>query len=279
MLSAILGTFLLTMAAAGYFIVLSSGFGAVKSTGEAMQAQRYAEIEANKLSLLAYEELNTNIPQNTWKKIDVDNDWEYNIKLDPEKILNSSKNSKQRIATVSVRKVGDLTERFQIKTPIKSTSENSDTNIKTPNYDKKEMIAFYKGVKHYKNPQQFTLTTPNDGFLYVWIAGTEAGKNKKHGIVAINTNLTPIRYYNRYYEGSGTVGNKTDLFGTTGNSYNDRSGKNYIRAGIDVLFEIRSFYNIGYSSDLIPVKKGQNIAIMRPQGDLDTYVYLIPPQN
>lgn len=46
LLSVILGTFLFTMAAAGYFVVLSGGFGAVKSTGEAIQAQRYAEMDA-----------------------------------------------------------------------------------------------------------------------------------------------------------------------------------------------------------------------------------------
>ena len=125
LLSAVLGTFLLTMAAAGYFIVLSGSFNAIKSGGEAMQAHRYAEIEANKLSLLAYDELDSKIQSNKWIKSDVDDNWEYNIKLESEKILSSLKNSKQRIATVSVRKVGDSTERFQMRVPVFYKEEGS----------------------------------------------------------------------------------------------------------------------------------------------------------
>ena len=118
LLSAVLGTFLLTMAAAGYFIVLSGSFNAIKSGGDAIQAQRYAEIEANKLSLLAYDEINSKVIQNQWKKTDVDDGWEYQIQLGPEKMIDPNNGTKQRIATILVKKEKDTTERFQLKVPV-----------------------------------------------------------------------------------------------------------------------------------------------------------------
>ena len=118
LLSAVLGTFLLTMAAAGYFIVLSGSFNAIKSGGEAMQAQRYAEIEANKLSILEYDEINSKVIQNKWEKVDSDEHWEYKIQIGPEKIIDTDKEIKQRIATIFVKKENDSTERFQLNTSV-----------------------------------------------------------------------------------------------------------------------------------------------------------------
>jgi len=56
LLSAVLAAFLLTMVASGYFMTLTGSFNAIKSGGEALQAQRYAEIEANRLSLMSYDD-------------------------------------------------------------------------------------------------------------------------------------------------------------------------------------------------------------------------------
>ena len=44
LLSAVLAAFLLTLVASGYFMTLNGSFNAIRSGGEAMQAQRYAEI-------------------------------------------------------------------------------------------------------------------------------------------------------------------------------------------------------------------------------------------
>jgi len=115
LLSAVLAAFLLTMVASGYFMTLTGSFNAIKSGGEAIQAQRYAEIEANKLSLLAYNDLDTKVSQNKWVKSDADEGWEYKVNLGPEKVIDPSTNSKQRIATVSVCKEGVATDRFQMK--------------------------------------------------------------------------------------------------------------------------------------------------------------------
>jgi hypothetical protein len=106
------------MAAAGYFIVVSGSLNAIKSGGEAIQAQHYAEIEANKLSLLDYGELDSKIEQNKWKESEIDDGWEYKINIGPEKTIGSSLNSKQRIAKVTIRKKNDTVDRFEIKVPI-----------------------------------------------------------------------------------------------------------------------------------------------------------------
>ena len=118
LLSAVLAAFLLTMVASGYFMTLTGSFNAIKSGGEAMQAQRYAEIEANKLSLLAYNDLDSKVSQNVWKKSDADEGWEYKVNLGPEKVVDPGLGSKQRIATVSVKREDDSTERFEIKVPV-----------------------------------------------------------------------------------------------------------------------------------------------------------------
>ena len=130
LLSAVLAAFLLTMVASGYFMTLTGSFNAIKSGGEAIQAQRYAEIEANKLSLLAYNDLDSKVSQNVWKKSDADEGWEYKVNLGPEKVVDPSTNSKQRIATVSVRKEGDATDRFQMKVPLSvADSENGNGGL------------------------------------------------------------------------------------------------------------------------------------------------------
>ena len=50
-----------------------------------------------------------------WSKSDADDGWKYKVNLGSEKVINSSTNSKQRITTVSVRKEGDVIEKFQTK--------------------------------------------------------------------------------------------------------------------------------------------------------------------
>ena len=118
LLSAVLAAFLLTLVASGYFMTLNGSFNAIRSGGEAMKAQRYAEIEANKLSLISYNDLDSKVSQNVWKVTDADDEWEYKVNLDPEKIIDADTGAKQRIATVSVRKDGDSIERFSLKVPI-----------------------------------------------------------------------------------------------------------------------------------------------------------------
>ena len=274
LLSAVLGTFLLTMAAAGYFIVLSGSFNAIRSGGEAIQAQRYAEIEANKLSLLAYNDLDTKVSQNVWKKSDADEGWEYKVNLGPEKVIAPSTNSKQRIATVSIRKEGDATERFQMKVPV-SVGEVEKGDLQVPDYDNKELIAYFPGIKHYHYVKQQTLKIPKTGLLYVWIDGytDHLKEHYRRGFVAINSNLVSQSIKAGNTRPGNPFGANREVFGT--DSQKTYGGKSYVRPGKDIIYPIHDLYDKGYFSDLIPVSKGQNVSIVSPQGDRTMWVYLI----
>ena len=65
-----------------------------------------------------YNDLDSKVSQNVWKKSDADEGWEYKVNLGPEKVVDPSLGSKQRIATVSVKREDDSTERFEIKVPV-----------------------------------------------------------------------------------------------------------------------------------------------------------------
>ena len=158
-----------------------------------MQAQRYAEIEANKLSLLAYEELDAKVSQNKWTKTEIDSDWEYNIKLDAEKILSSSKNSKQRIATVSVRKVGDQTERFSMKVPVSDNGGNAEFGEGYVKLNNGLIIQY--GIEkpicgEYRKRVYFPIQYPNKVFS---VSGSPMD-------IGINLNWTFPAITNQYFE-------------------------------------------------------------------------------
>ena len=64
---------------------------------------------------MAYNDLDCKVSQG-WKLSDVDAEWEYRTKLESEQVIDQRTGAKIRVATVSVRRVGDDTERYQIKT-------------------------------------------------------------------------------------------------------------------------------------------------------------------
>ena len=186
LLSAVLAAFLLTMVASGYFMTLTGSFNAIKSGGEAIQAQRYAEIEANKLSLLAYNDLDTKVSQNVWKKSDADEGWEYKVNLGPEKVVDPTTNSKQRIATVSVRKEGDATDRFQMKVPV------SANQITKNNSNEKEVKIRLDGEKSLPTDSNGELVFSEDGFIYLPFdinSGVFDASTGDDGCYKINTKL------------------------------------------------------------------------------------------
>ena len=74
---------------------------------------------------MAYNDLDSKVSQN-WKISDVDAEWEYRTKLEPERVIDQSTGAKIRVATVSVRRVGDDTERYQIKTAVTYLPTNSN---------------------------------------------------------------------------------------------------------------------------------------------------------
>ena len=74
---------------------------------------------------MAYNDLDSKVSQN-WKISDVDAEWEYRTKLELEQVIAQSTGAKIRVATVSVRRVGDDTERYQIKTAVTYLPTNSN---------------------------------------------------------------------------------------------------------------------------------------------------------
>ena len=175
LLSAVLAAFLLTLVASGYFMTLNGSFNAIRSGGEAMQAQRYAEIEANKLSLISYNDLDSKVSQNVWKVTDADDEWEYKVNLDPEKIIDPNTGTKQRIATVSVRKDGDSTDRFSIKIPLSENNSSDSGSIG----DEKELVWYKNG-----DGRGVQTTIKESGFLYLNLvphkAGSSGGNHGNH---------------------------------------------------------------------------------------------------
>mgnify|MGYP000901569780 CR=1 FL=1 len=118
LISAVLAAILLTMVSVGYFATLTGSFGAVKSSGDALEAQRVAEIESNKIKLTDYENLDSKVQQGKWVDAPDNPGWQYFVTLGSEKVIDGD--NKQRIAEVKVRRKGDEESRFSTAVPVSS---------------------------------------------------------------------------------------------------------------------------------------------------------------
>ena len=117
---AILAMVLFGMFAIGFFQLYGGQFALLSSSQTALQAQQYAEISANTLRLLPYDELETK-GQHTRKIMDnTDNNWEDAVTISAEKVLDADTGSKQKIGTIKVYKVGDSSPRFTLNVPLSS---------------------------------------------------------------------------------------------------------------------------------------------------------------
>ena len=163
-MSAVLATILITMAMSSYFIATTGTFGAIQSGTDTLTAQHYAEIEANKLSGLSYQELDSKINQKTWKKLDNDNNWETKTELTDEQVLDPNLGIKQRIATVSLRKVGTKEEKFQLKIPFSSDITKA-TNNSEEIWDEPEI--FFPEEKNY-NGHNFEYVADGEKHYFIF---------------------------------------------------------------------------------------------------------------
>ena len=107
------------MVSVGYFATLTGSFGAVKSSGDALEAQRVAEIESNKIKLTDYENLDSKVQQGKWVDAPDNPGWQYFVTLGSEKVIDGD--NKQRIAEVKVRRKGDEESRFSTVVPVASS--------------------------------------------------------------------------------------------------------------------------------------------------------------
>ena len=107
------------MVSVGYFATLTGSFGAVKSSGDALEAQRVAEIESNKIRLTDYENLDSKVQQGKWVDAPDNPGWQYFVTLGSEKVIDGD--NKQRIAEIKVRRKGDEESRFSTVVPVASS--------------------------------------------------------------------------------------------------------------------------------------------------------------
>lgn len=118
LLSAVLSS-VIFMLLAGAFISLYGGqFSRLQAANVAMEAQRYAEIAVNTLTLTPYDKLEDKGRQ----LIDGSDSWQEEISIGPEKTIGES--GKQRIATVKIYKVGEALPRYSLQVPLSSQGDS-----------------------------------------------------------------------------------------------------------------------------------------------------------
>jgi len=104
----------------GAFYTLYGGqFSFIQNGRTALQAQQYAEIAANTLAQIPYANLES---EGAHARKDIEHvdavDWQDEVILGPERIIDEGTNSKQRIATINVYKKGDTQSRFKLQKPL-----------------------------------------------------------------------------------------------------------------------------------------------------------------
>ena len=108
------------------FIVGAGGFGMIKSSRVALQAQQYAEIEVDRLKNVAYENLDSNGAHSRQAIANIqESGWEDEVSIGSEHAISGSDDAKQRIATINVYKSGDTLPRFTLEVPLSSQSSSS----------------------------------------------------------------------------------------------------------------------------------------------------------
>ena len=114
------------------FIVGAGGFGMIKSSRVALQAQQYAEIEVDRLKNVAYENLDSDGAHSRQAIANIqESGWEDEVSVGSEHSISGSDNAKQRIATVNVYKSGDTLPRFTLEVPLSSQSSSLNLPIGT----------------------------------------------------------------------------------------------------------------------------------------------------
>lgn len=114
------------------FIVGAGGFGMIKSSRVALQAQQYAEIEVDRLKNVAYENLDSNGAHSRQAIVNIqESGWEDEVSIGSEHAISGSDDAKQRIATINVYKSGDTLPRFTLEVPLSSQSSSLDLPIGT----------------------------------------------------------------------------------------------------------------------------------------------------
>ena len=179
------------MVSVGYFATLTGSFGAVKSSGDALEAQRVAEIESNKIRLTDYENLDSKVQQGKWVDAPDNPGWQYFVTLGSEKVIDGD--NKQRIAEVKVRRKGDEESRFSTVVPVSSGSSGGN-GFKC----KDEGNLNWKWFKHGPHrASYYSVKIPKAGFLIADLAAVferEHGGDSPSGTISVNGKLFESGY-------------------------------------------------------------------------------------
>lgn len=130
LLETVLAMIAFSMLSMAFFTIFSGQFSMINSSANAMQAQQYAEIDAQQLRLMNYYDLEdegakSRSAMTSWSN--PDNLWEDEITIGNEIIIDDYTESKQRIATVKIYRKGDTLARFSMEVPL--SSQNSGGGV------------------------------------------------------------------------------------------------------------------------------------------------------
>ena len=202
LLATIISIAVLLLVSGGFFTIMASNTGLIKSSGESLQAQYFAQLEADIIKMLSYDEVD-NITQDTWQEFDIDNSWQYKVNVGPEQNVGDSDNT-MKIASISVRKSGDTIDRFALDVPL-SSQGGSHGGVQV-DYTKPMSIS-YRSYWYDDSPH--SMVAPSNGVVVV--STTSYSGSETHG------NSSTHRIYGYTYcsiSGYGTVisGNGRALF-------------------------------------------------------------------
>lgn len=175
---------------AGSIVGLYSGmFSAQESSRIANMAQQYAEIDANTLTLLSYNELDTAAHGRT--NIAGADGWQSEVMIGPEKTINGNK---QRIGTVKIYKNGEAIARASLQVPL-STQGNKPGGVpigtviawpftSDPDTDQEKWLdCDGRIIDHVKYPKLAALATHTPNYAGVFLRGVGSQSSSHYGNV------------------------------------------------------------------------------------------------
>lgn len=127
LIAAIITTILYIFISSSFVVIATGGAGMIGASRVALQAQQYAEIDADILKNIDYEELDIYGVKARQAMTNVfEPNWEHEITIAAEALIPSG-DAKQRIATIHIYKKDDTLPRFTLEVPL--TSQGSGDNL------------------------------------------------------------------------------------------------------------------------------------------------------
>lgn len=104
-----------------FFTLYSNQFSMIQAGRTALQAQQYAEVDANVLQLVDYDDIDDYA--HTRQAIDISKiitaaGWEDEISVTPETVVDVAQNTRQRVANIKIYKTGDTLARYMLEVPL-----------------------------------------------------------------------------------------------------------------------------------------------------------------